>query len=65
MNKRLTIILIIVFGSILIFLLEVLELQIIEDHVLVWSIGSIALANLIGVWAEKRRTSKIRSMPGN
>jgi uncharacterized membrane protein YfcA len=54
MNKRLTILLIVVFAAILIVLLEVFELQIIEDHVLLWSIGSIVLANIIGVWAGRR-----------
>jgi uncharacterized membrane protein YfcA len=60
MNKRLTILLVIVFAAILTVLLEVFELQIIEDHVLLWSIGSIVLANIIGVWAGRREMQDLK-----
>jgi SsrA-binding protein len=50
---RLTVFLIIVFALTLTLLLEVAELRIIEDHVLLWSMGAIALANVIGLVARK------------
>jgi hypothetical protein len=57
MNKRLTIFLIIVFALTLTFLIEVLELQFIHDNVLLFSIGSLVLANVIGALAGKRQAN--------
>jgi hypothetical protein len=55
MNRKLLIFLVIAFAGINSFLVEVVKVQFIRDHVLIWSIGSMTLATLIAVWAEKRK----------
>ncbi len=53
MDRWLTILLIIVFAVLLYFLVEVMKVQAIHDHVLWWSLASIVLANVIGVLVAK------------
>lgn len=55
MNKRLYIILLLVFATILTLLIEVWHVTLIEEHALFWGIGTVVLATSIAMLAGKRK----------
>ena len=55
MNKRLYIILLLVFATILTLLIEIWHVALIEEHVLFWGIGMVVLASVIAMLAGKRK----------
>jgi hypothetical protein len=56
MNRKLAVILLLIFGTILSILVEVADVQVIKDHILAFSIGMVILTVGIATIAHKRRS---------